>query len=63
VDQLPKYMIVYLNSFKAVVIEIEEELIREGRIHHKHYLVRSVCALFTSPGGMSISSLYDKKIE
>ena len=63
VDQLPEYMIVYLNSFITVIIEIEEELIREGRLHHKHYLVESVCALFTSSSGVSISSLYGKKIE
>ena len=31
VDQLPKYMFVYLNSFKTVIIEIEEQLLgREG---------------------------------
>ena len=63
VDQLPEYMIVYLNSFMTFVIEIEEELMREGRLHHKHYLVESVCALFTSLGGVSISSLYGKIIE
>ena len=46
VDQLPECMIFYLNSIMTVVIEIEEELILEGRLHHKHNLVKSVYALF-----------------
>ena len=60
VDQLPKYMFVYLNSFKTVIIEIEEELSREGRLHYKHYLVESVCAFFTSPDSV-FNLLYTAK--